>query len=284
MLGVPLRGLDPSGFSIANLAIADGRRLTANDHRRVLLGTGLARSLGIQPLAAQPGQTVTIEGTVFEVVGVFESNAVLETATAVASLREVQELMDRPGRVSEFQIRVVRASANETALEGLGRQIEELRDARGEALGLRAIPSREFADTDTETRLAAGTAWATSIIAMGLSFVGMMNTMLMSVLERRREVAVLRAVGWARARVLRMIVGESIILSLVGAVAGVAGAFALVRALSQWSPTLSIVPPNLSSLAIGVGVLLALASGAAGAFYPAFWAATVDPLEALHAE
>ena len=57
-----------------------------------------------------------------------------------------------------------------------------------------------------------------------------------------------------------------------------------MRALAQWPPTVNMVPPNLSVTATAVGVFLALASGAAGAFYPAWWAASVDPLEALHSE
>ena len=210
MVGIPLRGLDPSGLSIANLDLAEGRKLTSADHRRVLLGTSLAKLLG-----AKPGRTVEIEGTPFEVVGLFQSKAVLESATAVAPLVDVQELMDRAGRVSEFQVRVTPEFANEAGIRRLCNTIESIRDEHGAPLGVKAIPSREFADTDTETRLASATAWATSIIAMGLSIVAMMNTMLMSVLERRREVAVLRAIGWGRSRVLRMVVGESVILSLL---------------------------------------------------------------------
>ena len=83
---------------------------------------------------------------------------------------------------------------------------------------------------------------------------------------------------------LRMVVGESVILSLLGALVGTGAAFVLMRSLSQWPPAVNLVPPNLSVTAVAVGVLLALASGAAGAFYPAYWAASVDPLEALHAE
>ncbi len=78
-------------------------------------------------------------------------------------------------------------------------------------------------------------------IAILIGGLGMMSAMVMSVLERTREIGTLRAVGWSRWRVLRMILGESVALSSLGGVLGV-----LLGILLAW----------LAGQAPGVGVIL----------------------------
>ena len=124
-------------------------------------------------------------------------------------------------------------------------------DPGGRSLGCKAVPTRQFVQTDSETRLASAMAWGTSVIAVR-AVVGTLNTMLMSVLERTRELGLLRAVGWSRARVVRLILGESL---LIGSSArrGGPGRRLLVRALAAWSFTRNCVHPNLSPSAVGLG-------------------------------
>ena len=192
--------------------------------------------------------------------------------------------MGRPGQVSEFQLRVVPAAASDAAIRRLCRRIESLRDEQDRSLGFKALPTRQFVDTDTETRLATAMAWGTSIITVVLSLVGMLNTMLMSVLERTRELGILRAVGWTRGRVVRLILGESLVIGLAGSIgrsrrggAALAGPGSLVvhtkhRAARPFAE------------AVLAAVALMLAAALAGSFYPAYRGATVAPTEALRAD
>jgi putative ABC transport system permease protein len=276
LVGIPLHGLDPAGFAVGKLTIGSGRPLETGDRHAVLLGSGLARALG-----KEPGQTVEIERTLFEIVGVFQTDNVIESNTAVAPLTEVQDLMGRPGQVSEFQLRMAPGIANDAAVSRLCRRIESLRDEGNHSLGFKALPTRQFVDTDTETRLATAMAWGTSIITVALSLVGMLNTMLMSVLERTRELGILRAVGWTRNRVVRLILGESLVIGLAGALVGTAGAGLLLRVLAAWSFTRNFVQPALSPAAAVAAVALMLAAALIGSFYPAYRGATVAPTEAL---
>ena len=112
----------------------------------------------------------------------------------------------------------------------------------------------------------------------------MFNTMLMSVLERTRELGILRAIGWTRRRVIRMILGESVVISLTGAILGLFAAWFLIRMLQQWSVTSLLMPGNVSVTAIELGIVAATAAGVAGSFYPAFRAASVPPIDALRHE
>lgn len=279
LIGIPLHGLDPGGFAIAKFKVESGRALRADDRRQALLGVGLAQWLG-----KQPGEIVDIEGTPFEVAGLFQSASALESNMAVVPLADVQELMDRPGQVSEFQIRVASTVTDDRAVRQLCRRIEALQDEHGALLGFKAQPTRQFVDTNTETRLAGAMAWGTSVIAIGLSMIGMLNTMLMSVLERTRELGILRALGWSRSRVVRMILGESLVINLIGVLIGTIAAWLLVRGLALWSVTRTVVQPELSPLAVLLGMAIALLAGIAGSFYPAYRGAGVLPTEALRYE
>ena len=63
-------------------------------------------------------------------------------------------------------------------------------------------------------------AWTTAAVALILGSVGMLNTMLMSIFERTREIGILRAVGWRRRRVLALVLGEALVIALLGTVLG----------------------------------------------------------------
>ncbi|EQD35736.1 membrane protein containing DUF214, permase predicted, partial [mine drainage metagenome] len=78
---------------------------------------------------------------------------------------------------------------------------------------------------------AAVTASSVLAIAIGAVIVG--NTMLLSLFERTREFGLLRAVGWTRRRLIGLLLGESLVLALVGAAAGVALSFAAIALLEQ---------------------------------------------------
>jgi putative ABC transport system permease protein len=279
LIGIPMHGVEPAGVTAQGLEVVDGRALAAGDRRTVLLGSSLALAL-----EKHPSQTLSIEGTSFEVAGIFQTADAIESNTILAPLADVQELMGRPGQVSEFQIRAPSVAANPAARTRLCREIESIRDSAGRSFGFKALPTQQFVDTDTETRLTWAMAWGTSVVAVALSLIAMLNTMLMSVLERTKEFGLLRAVGWTRGRVIRMILGESLAIGLFAAVLGAAGAELFVRALGNWSYTRNFVQPDISLIAVLVGVALTLIAGVAGSLYPAYRGATSVPVSALHFE
>jgi putative ABC transport system permease protein len=127
-------------------------------------------------------------------------------------------------------------------------------------------------------------AWGTSAIAVFLSCVGVLNTMVMSVLERTREFGILRAVGWSHRRVMLMVLGESLLMSAAAVVLGLGLAATAVRILSRVELTKTLVQPSLLPVAIISGTSIGLIAGVLGAFYPAFRASRVPPREALHYE
>jgi putative ABC transport system permease protein len=111
-----------------------------------------------------------------------------------------------------------------------------------------------------------------------------MNAMLMSVFERTREIGTLRALGWRRRRVIGMIVRESLMLSFLSGLAGIAFGMGLGW-LTTLEPTMGSFlkgeyPVTLLAQALGVALVL----GGIGALYPAARAANLSPIEALRYE
>jgi putative ABC transport system permease protein len=192
--------------------------------------------------------------------------------------------MDRPGVVSEFQVAADNSVRSDADLKDICRQIEGLRDDAHQPLGLKAQSTHDFVKSATEAKLGNAMAWATSAIVIALSTMGILNTMLMSVLDRTRELGILRAVGWTRARIVRLILGETCAISLIGAVLGSSVAWATIRLLSHWPATSLLVSTGLSASALGLGFAVAIATGIAGSLYPALHAANVPPIESLRHE
>jgi putative ABC transport system permease protein len=283
-LGVPLEGLPPGSFALKDfenrIIPGKGRGLEPSDRDSVILGTILARNLD-----KNPGDMVDIESKKFKVVGIYQGSSILENRGAVAHLAELQDLMDRAGQVSEFQIMLKPGTAgDQQAVDRVKAEIKDLRGADGKPYHLGAMTTEQYVDNDNGIKLAGAMAWMTSAIALVIGAIGMLNTMIMSVLERTQEIGILRAIGWRKARVMRMILGESFALSLGGAVAGTALAIFLTRVVSRLPAAEGLVRPDVSVRVIITGFLLSLLLGLIGGAYPAIRGASLAPTEALRYE
>jgi len=227
-------------------------------------------------LKKRTGDDLAVSGEPFKVVSIYESDSLFENGGLVVPLTELQRMMGRTGMVSGFVVGA--AAKGRASVEALGRRVERA------VPGVAAVPARNFVQADNQIRLVKAMAWATSLIAMILGSVGVLNTMLMTVFERTREIGVLRALGWRRSRVLRLVMGEAAALGLAGAALGVALG-ALGVKLVALSPMASLfiaadLPPAVLLAGVGVGLGLSLVGG----IYPALRAAALEPSEALRHE
>lgn len=252
------------------------------EHERgsVVIGKQVAGNLG-----KKVGSRIQIELQKFTVCGIYESSNVFENSAAIMLLPDLQTLMDRKGQVSEFLI-VLQPDLPDRSrtMERLEDQVESLTNQRGEPLGLAALPTSEYVSRNLEIQMSGDMAWTTSAIALLIGSVGVLNTMLMSVMERTQEIGVLRALGWRKGRIMRLILLESCIVSLVGSVLGVIGSVLLVAVLSRVPSVQGLIRSDTSPSVVGAGLALALAIGLFGALYPAWRGASVQPTEALRYE
>jgi putative ABC transport system permease protein len=115
-------------------------------------------------------------------------------------------------------------------------------------------------------------------LGMVISFLVVLLNMHTMVLERTREIGILKALGSSRLDIVKLLLGETLVLALLGGITGIAITFLVEVILKETTPSLQIL---LTPGWLGAALLLALAGAAAGAVYPALRAASFDPVVAL---
>jgi len=167
------------------------------------------------------------------------------------------------------------AEANETAMA-----IRDALNGREEHVTVfeRAEVSEQIDEAFAQINLFLIGIGAISLVVAGVSIT---NVMLMSVIERKQEIGVLRAVGYHRGDVLRIMLAEAALLGVVGAVLGTLvslGVGALVNELLLGDP-LAFSVEGLRYVVVGFG--FGIGASVVGGLYPAWKAATAEPVEAL---
>jgi putative ABC transport system permease protein len=224
---------------------------------------------------AKVGSTVVLDAHEFAVVGVYQAGDKWRDGGAIVPLAATQRISSKDGVVTAIHVTVDDgADPHAVALS-----IEE------EHPQLAALErSADYGEVDQGFKILDAANLAISLLAVGIGAIGVMNTMIMSVFERTREIGVLRAVGWRGSRIIRMIFLEALGLCLVAAIIGAALGVLATRAVSLVPAVSSFLEPAYSldvfARALIVGVVVAMV----GALYPAVRAVRLSPMEALRYE
>jgi putative ABC transport system permease protein len=142
----------------------------------------------------------------------------------------------------------------------------------------------EFGRADRNLQLISAADKAATIVVLSVGALIVTNSMMLSFLERTREFGVLRAIGWSRRRVMVLVVGEAMFISLIGAALGVGISFGATSVLERLSSLRGILDPSYTPGVFLRALYTAAGIGFFGALYPAMRAALVAPLEALRHE
>jgi putative ABC transport system permease protein len=188
-------------------------------------------------------------------------------------LDELQRQTDRPGEVTGFIVNS--ADKRPSAIAEIRQRIEAMNGQ------VAATPCAEFVNSLTQIKVTRAMSWFTSAFAIAIGAIGVMNTMAMSVFERRGEIASLRAMGWRKSRVGVLILSEALFLSLIGTVVGIDMGTGMTLVLMHWKLTSGLVQGNISLAAICEGICVAMLIALAGAAYPAYRCASLPIAETL---
>ncbi|MGC4956314.1 ABC transporter permease [Actinomadura citrea] len=272
--GIAVQAATAGLLGTLDVAPASGRRPDAATEGRpvVVLGSEAARRLGLD----RAGGQVWIGGRWFVVLGVLRPAELAPEIdrSALVGWDAARRYLGFDGHPTTIYERSAEASVGDVR-DVLARTVnperpEEVQVSRpSDALEARAAASGAF----------TGLLLGLGAVALLVGGVGVANTMVISVLERRREIGLRRSLGATRGQVRVQFLAESLLLSAFGGAAGVVLGAAVTTGFALWKGW----PPVVPVWALGGALAATLAIGTVAGLYPAARAARLPPTAALAA-
>ena len=174
-------GYPVGSASTTHYRIVEGKPVTGP--KQIVIGRRAADSL-----KKTVDDTVRLYGVPYRIVGIYETGQGMEESGGLVTLADGQDIAQKPRKVSLFQVGIRQNSD----IDQIKRRIESLDQV------LSVYIASEYNGDQQYAGLMQGFAWGIAAVAIIVGGLGMMNAMVMSVLERTREIGTLRALGWRR--------------------------------------------------------------------------------------
>lgn len=259
------------------LEVAKGRRLNGQDRGRVVVGSKLATDKHLSV-----GDSTTILGQPFEVVGILEylnsdpdGYYVMNIEDAKQLLLQQSQFVINPDLVTNINV-IPKAGVNTTDLANR---------LQGQLVGTQATPPEKLkAQIKSASQVLNLIVLGSALIAVLVGSLSVINTMLVSVGERRKEIGIKRVAGARNRHLVKEVVIETSLIGLIGGLVGFGVGAALVTALNA-GPAKNAgfyfaLTPELAAIAIGFSVVLGVIAG----LYPAWRAIRIKPVDVLREE
>jgi lipoprotein-releasing system permease protein len=276
---ITLTGIEPEiYFRIVNLAdkiVQGNTRLSGTD---ILIGTELAIDLGVgvgDKLRITTGSGVTAASSVLTISGVVDlGNKGANLRSTFVALRTAQSLLGLPGGVSSLEVTVQDVYAAETVAQGI--------------TAATGVQSDSWINSNAQffTAVRAQNTSTTAIrffVGLSVAF-GIASVLAVVVVQKSREIGILRAMGISRGQILRLFLLQGGLLAFGGAVLGIGiGALGLTlwQGLVKNADGTPLFPLVLDPELFVAAILLATLTGLVAAFAPARRAARLDPVVAI---
>ncbi len=254
----------------------EGRKLDDSDDGEfvVLLGSSAAETQFLNigdEIEYERREDDKTESFYFQVVGILEETGDSDIDNAAyVPLATMQELED-DDTITSLKVKI-------TDIELVEEVTQDINDYSEEAKAFSFLTVvRQLESTLGTIQLAVYGIGAISLLVGGI---GIMNTMIMSVMERRREIGVMKAIGATTTTILIQVLQESAFLSLIGGFIGLMLGYTSTSLITRYTAFTTIMTPELVIMGLGFSLVLGMGAG----LYPAWSASRLDPIEVLRYE
>jgi putative ABC transport system permease protein len=263
-------GIDPGDLAAFGVKVVSGQPYSPTAPHEVMLGWRAAANFGLHV-----GDRFNANGTWNTVVGIYSTGNAFGDAGAMFPLPAIQGYNRVTGIVTLAFVKVTPGASADAVAARVAYDQPQLTTIR---------TANQFGRADQNLVYLQAAVNGSTVLAILIGAVIVGNTMLLSLFERTREFGLLRAVGWTRSRTVGLLLGESLLLALLGAAIGVGLSFAVSAVLSQLPALKGILHPNFTQGAFWRALFTALVMTLIGALYPTTRAALLSPLKALSYE
>ena len=257
------------GFSWQNLKLISGRMPNGALEPAVVLGQSAA-----EVLKKKLGDPIQIEARELTVVGIVDGGAMVENGSVILSLPLYQEMSGNEDKINIIDLRAASGASED--------DVKKLCAAINAAVPeVRALPAGENVGNSQAYKFISAMSWGTSLLAVIVGVLGVMNTMLMTVFERKQEICILLAIGWKRSRIIRMVLWESALLGFLGGIGGVLIGTVGVKVMETLPAIRGLLEPDLSPQLMIISVAIAVIVGVVSGLYPAWRSSRLIPSLAM---
>ena len=266
-----INGIEPDlyNYVAGGINVVNGSSLKQGDDESIVIGKSVSTALGIEV-----GDKISIgrnekDNREFTVVGIYETGMGIMDAAGYISLDAAQNLTGKEGQISNIQVKTKDPNEVDAITDLIPQKVQ----------GVKVITQKSIIQKMTDM-LNTIQIFVSSLglIALLAGSFGVINTMLMSVYERTREIGILKAIGSRNIVIMKMFLIEAVLIGVISSTLGCVLGTIIIYTLPL---TNDIMAPIISPSIIVIAMVLGIAVSTIAGIYPAWRASKMNIVEAI---